>query len=92
MHFLYKQEETKYEDLLSATYEAETEWLESKVSARDKGMNVKECKEEGTTKLKSKIDSLTAILKSSNFEINRPQRGREVGPGETSMERWARQE
>ena len=36
-------------------------------------MNVKECRKEGTTELKSKIDPLTAILKSSNFGTSKPK-------------------
>ena len=32
MHFLYKQEETTYEALLSDTHEAETQWMQSKIS------------------------------------------------------------
>ena len=42
MHFLYKQEEMMYKDL-SATHEAETEWMESKISVRVKSVNVIEC-------------------------------------------------
>ena len=34
MHFLYKQEETTYEDLLSVIHEAEMEWTESKISVK----------------------------------------------------------
>ena len=49
--FLYKQEETTYEDLLSATCEAEMEWMESKISVTVKSANV-EHREEGTTELK----------------------------------------
>ena len=40
-----------------------------------KRANGEEHKEEGTTKLKSKIDLLTAILKSSSFGTNKPQGG-----------------
>ena len=40
MLFLYKQGQTMYESLLSATQEAETEQTESKVSARFKGASV----------------------------------------------------
>ena len=85
IHFLYKQEETIYEDLLSATHETETEWTESKVSARFKGANVEECRDEGTTELKSKIDSLTVILKSSNFGISRTQEKEKVDQGNTTQ-------
>ena len=42
MQFLYKQEEIMYEDLLSATREAEMEWTESKISARVKSVIVEE--------------------------------------------------
>ena len=80
-----------YKDLVSATCETEIEWTESKISARIKGVNVKECMEEGTTELRSKIDSLTAILKSSTFGISRLQ-GRESGPRENNTETWAREE
>ena len=69
-----------YEDLLPATCEAETEYTESKVSARVKGANVKECKDEGTTELKDKIDSLTPILMSSSFGTNKPQGGGKMEP------------
>ena len=62
-----------YKDLLSATCEVETEWTGSKVSVRVKSVNVIECREEGMADLKSKIDSLTAILKSSNFGTSKPQ-------------------
>ena len=62
-----------YKSLLSATCQAETEWTESKVSSRAKGASVEECEEEGTTELKSKIYSLTAILKPSSFGTNKPQ-------------------
>ena len=62
-----------YKSMLSATHEAETERTESKVSARVKSASDEECKEEGTTKLKSKIHSLTAILKSSSFGANKLQ-------------------
>ena len=85
MYFLYKQEDMTYEGLLSATREAETEWTESKVSARAKGANVKEHKEEETAELKSKIDSLTAILKSSTFRTNKPQGGGNVYPGKSAQ-------
>ena len=54
VHFHYKQEKTTNESLMSATHEAETEWTESKVSARVKGASVAEHKEEGTTKLKAR--------------------------------------
>ena len=81
MHFLYKQEEATYEDLLSATLEAETEWMESKISVRVKTVNVKEHKEEVTTEFKSKIDSLTAILKSSTFGTSKSQRKEKITQG-----------
>ena len=42
MHFLYKQEEVTYDDLLSATREAEMEWTESKISVRVKSASVEE--------------------------------------------------
>ena len=74
-----------YEDLLSAMHEAETDWTESKVSARVKGANIKECREEGTAELKSKIDSLTTILKSSNLGISRPQGKVKVSQGKTTQ-------
>ena len=73
MHFLYKQEETTYEDMLSATYEAEMEWMESKISVRVKSVSVKEQREEGMTELKNKINSLTAILKSSTLGISKSE-------------------
>ena len=74
-----------YEGLLSATHEAETEWTESKVSARVKGANVKEHKEEKTAELKSKIHSLTAILKSSTFRTNKPQGKGKVCQGKSAQ-------
>ena len=52
------------------------EWTESKISARVKGANVKECEEEGTTELKSKVGSLTAILKLSYFRATKLQGGK----------------
>ena len=58
---------------MCATHEAETGWTESKVSARVKGASVEEHKEVGTTELKSKINSLTAILKLSSFGANKLQ-------------------
>ena len=73
MYFLYKQEETTYEDLLSATHEAEMDWMESKISVRVKSENVEEYREEGTTELKNKTDSLTAILKSSTLGISKSE-------------------
>ena len=72
MCFLYTQEEVTYEDLLSATREAEMEWTESKISVRVKSASVEEQREEGVTGLKNKIDSLTAILKSSTLAIGKP--------------------
>ena len=77
-----------YKGLLSATHEAETKWTQSKVPAMVKGANVKECKEEGTTKLKSKIDSLTAILKASNFRTNKLQGGEKVVQGKPAQKGW----
>ena len=74
-----------YEDLLSATHEAGREWTESKVSARFKGVNVEEHREEGTTELKSKIYLLTAILRSSNFRVSRPQEKEKAGQGKTTQ-------
>ena len=85
MSFLYKQEETTYEDLLSVTHEAETEWTESRISVRVKSANVKEHREEGTTELKSKIDSLTAILKPSNFGTSKHQEKEKIGQGKTTQ-------
>ena len=73
MHFLYKQEETTYKDLLSATHEAEMELTESKISVRVKSANVEECREDGTTELKNKIDCQTAILKFSTLGISKPE-------------------
>ena len=73
MHFLYKQEEMTYEDLLSVTWEAEMEWTESKISVRAMSASVAEWREEGATEWKNKIDSLTATLKSSTLGISKPE-------------------
>ena len=42
MHFHYKQEEVTFEDLLSATQEAEMDWTESEISVRAKSASVGE--------------------------------------------------
>ena len=49
-------------------------------------MNVKECKEEVNTELKSQIDSLTVILKSSNFGTSRLQGKEKIGQRKTTQE------
>ena len=59
--------------------------MESKISVRVKSVNVKECREEGAAKLKSKIDSLTAILKSSNFGTSKPQGKEKIGQGKATQ-------
>ena len=81
VQFLYKQEEITYNDLLSATREAEMEWTESKISVRVKSASVEEQREEGVTELQGKINSLTAILKSSMFAIDKPERKEEEEQG-----------
>ena len=43
------------------------------------------------TELQSKIDSLTAILKSSTLAIGKPKGGEE-GTGKSNAERWAEEE
>ena len=61
--------------------------MEQKVGSllRVKSVNVKEHKEERTTELKSKIDSLPATLKPSNFGISKPQGKEKVGQGKTTQ-------
>ena len=49
------------------------EWTESKISVRAKSASGEEQREEEATKLKNKIDSLTAILKSSTLGISKPE-------------------
>ena len=65
-----------YEDLLSATKEAEMEWIESKISVRVRSASVEEQREEGVTELQSRIGSLTAILRSSTLAIGKPEGNR----------------
>ena len=83
MQFLYKQEEITYEDLLSATREAEMEWTESKISVIVKSASVEEQRQEGVTELQSKIDSLTTILKSSMLAIGKPEGKEKKEQGKT---------
>ena len=64
------------------------EWTESKISARVKSPNVKECREEGTIELKNKIDSLTAILKSSTLRISKPKEKEKKEKEKNNTERW----
>ena len=49
---------------------------QSKISVRVKSASVEEQREEGATELQNKIDSLTAILKSSTLAIGKPARKR----------------
>ena len=88
MCFLYKQEEITYEDLLSATQEAEMEWTESKISVRAKSPSVEEQREEGATELKNKIDSLTAIFRSSTLGIGKPEGKEKKKQEKNNTERW----
>ena len=92
MHLLYKQEEVTYEDLLSAIWEVEMEWTDSKISVRAKSASVGEWREEGLTELKNKIDSLTAILKSSILGIGKPERKEKKEQEINKTERWREEE
>ena len=61
------------------------EWTESRISVRVKSVNVEEHREEGTTELKSKIDSLTVILKSSNLGTHKHQGKEIIGQGKATQ-------
>ena len=66
MRFLYKKEETSYEDLLKASQEANGEWTENK-SARVKNVTV--TKNDGLKALKEQISSLASVITASQNQI-----------------------
>ena len=68
--YLYKKEETTYEELLDATKEAELEFTESKgVSARLKAIGVTDKGENSKIQeLNNCIENLTATLKANNIK------------------------
>ena len=65
MRYLYKQLSTTYEELLASAKEAEAEWLEHKM-VRSKVMTASPVDpgKKGREELKSRIDKLTAKLKT----------------------------
>ena len=60
--------------------------MESKISVRAKSARVAECREEGMTELQKKLDSMTAILKSSNLGISKPE-GKEKEEQEKTIQK-----
>ena len=77
MHFFYKQNSITYDNLLSATWEAQTERTENKVVP----VRVKAASVDGKTReqssnimeLGNKIESLTTVIKSSAYNGVRPK-------------------
>ena len=67
MRFLYKREETSYEELLEASQEAEGEWTEGK-TARVKNARVDN--ENGQKALREQINTLASALNTT--ENNNP--------------------
>ena len=68
--YLFKQEDTTYEELLDAAKEAELEFTESKgASARLKAMGVADKNEHSKIQeLNNRIENLTATLKANNVK------------------------
>ena len=68
--YLFKQDDTTYEELLDAAKEAELEFTESKgASARLKAMGVVDKnKNSKIQKLNNRIENLTATLKANNVK------------------------
>ena len=80
MRFLYKKEETSYEDLLKASQEAEGEWTKNK-SARVKNVTI--TKKDGLKALKEQISSLASaitvsqsLIKGKEPKMNGTQKGK----------------
>ena len=68
MRFLYKQEGTTYEQLLSATQEAETEVTEGKgAAAKSKAATMGTSENLAIQDICKHIDCLTATLKSASL-------------------------
>ena len=68
IRFCYKQEETTYEELFRETVEAEKEKMpEVKVTSLKAKSVVVPAEGSSIQDLKQKIDTLTTVVKSSNF-------------------------
>ena len=72
VRFLFKDSSVTYTKLLEVAEEAEGEWTEGKVNVRSKAATVKP-DDNGLTDLKEKIDVLTTVVKSGNFQGARPK-------------------
>ena len=82
MRYLYKESKTGYEQVLSATREAETEWAKSK-TIKAKATSVVDPGKKERDKLKARIDKLTKELnkkEKNSFYKKKGGKGKNLTP------------
>ena len=72
VRFLYKDDMVTYEDLLESTKEVESEFLETKVGARVKGVSLPDPSEKKLNDLEAQIKNLTLAIKAGNLASKKP--------------------